>query len=71
MEESTTFAEALEAVDRLSDEDQEILIEIVRRRIAELGRKHLLAEAIEAQREFTEGDCRPTSVDDLMSDILL
>jgi hypothetical protein len=71
MEKSTTFAEVLETVDRLSDEDQEVLVEIVRRRIAELGRKRLIGEALEAQREFTQGDCLPISADDLMSEILL
>lgn len=70
MERSISFADALEAVDQLSDEDQEALVEIVRRRAAELGRKRVVAEAGEAQREFAEGRCRPTTPGDLMDEIL-
>ena len=70
MERSVPFAEILEAVDQLSAEDQEALIEIVRRRAAERGRKLLAAEASEAQSEFAEGRCRAASADELMSEIL-
>jgi hypothetical protein len=70
MERSVPFAEILEAVDQLSAEDQEALVEIVRRRAAERGRKLLAAEASEAQREFAEGRCRPASAGELMSEIL-
>ena len=66
----TTFADALEAVDRLSAEDQEALVEIVRRRAAERGRSRSAAEAREAQREFSEGQCRPATAADLMDEIL-
>ena len=65
-----SFADVLEAVDQLSDEDQAALVEIVRRRAAELGRKRVVAEALEAQCEYEEGGCRPTTPDELMNDIL-
>ena len=70
MERSLSFADVLEAVDRLSDEEQEALVEIVRRRTVALGRKRVAVEAGEAQREFAEGDCRPTTPDELMDEIL-
>lgn len=63
------FAEVLEAVDRLSEEDQETLIEIVRRRMAERGRKRVAAEIREAEREFAQGGCQSTTIDDLMNEI--
>lgn len=70
MERSVSFAEVLEAVDKLSGEDQEALVEIVRRRTAELGRKRVAAEASEAQHEFAEGHCRPATPGELMGEIL-
>ena len=70
MERSLAFAEVLEAVDQLSAEDQEALVEIVRKRAAERGRKRLAAEAREALRDFNEGRCQPTTPGDLMDQIL-
>jgi hypothetical protein len=70
MERSLSFADVLEAVDQLSAEDQEALVEIVRSRASERGRKRVNAEAREAHREFTEGRCRPTTADELMDEIL-
>ena len=64
------FAEVLEAVDQLSSEEQETLLEIVHRRIAERGRKRLAAEAKEARQEFADGLCRPVNADELMDEIL-
>jgi hypothetical protein len=70
VERSLPFAEVLEAVDLLSTEEQEALVEIVHRRMAERGRKRLAAEVHEAQREFAEGRCRPSSADELMHEVL-
>ncbi len=70
MERSIPFAEVLEAVDQLSSEDQQVLVEIVRRRASERNRKRLIAEVQEAQREFTEGRCQPMSPADLIDEIL-
>ena len=70
MECTLPFAEVLEAVDQLSSEEQETLVAIVQRRMAERGRKRLISDVQEAQREFAEGRCRPSSVDELMNEIL-
>ncbi len=69
MERLVSFADVLEAVEQLSIEDQEALVEIVRRRATEHGRKRMAAEALEAQREFAEGTCRPTTPGELMDQI--
>ena len=70
MNQTSLFADALEVVDRLSTEEQEALIAIVRRRVAEQGRNRVVAEAMEALREYEAGRCQTTSVDDLMNEIL-
>lgn len=54
----------------MTAEDQEALVEIVRRRSLDRGRKRLTSEAEEAQRELTEGRCRPTTPGELMDEIL-
>jgi hypothetical protein len=64
------FADLLEAVDRLSSDEQVELVEIVRRRVAERGRKRLAAETEEARREFAEGRCRPATPSELIGEIL-
>lgn len=69
MERSTSFADVLEAVNQLSIEEQEDLVEIVRRRASERGRKRVAAEAEEARRDFKEGRCRPISPDELMHEL--
>ncbi|MGQ9630026.1 MAG: hypothetical protein ACUVXI_06875 [bacterium] len=52
-------------IDKLSLEEQETLIDILRRRIAERGRKMLAAEIQEARKEFAEGRCRPATADEI------
>ncbi len=64
------FGEVLEAADQLSPDEQEELVAILRRRLAEQGRKRVAAEVRGARQEFAEGACRPAAVDDLMREIL-
>jgi hypothetical protein len=66
----STFGEVLEAVDRLSVEEQEDLAAIVRRRLVEQRRKQLAQDIQDGRREFASGKCRSTSVDELMGEIL-
>jgi hypothetical protein len=70
MEQTIPFGEVLEAIDRLSSEEQETLLDIVRRRLIERGRQQLAADIQEARTEFAAGQCQPTTVDDLMKEIL-
>ena len=70
MNQTMPFGEILEAIDNLSPDEQETLLNIVQRRIAALGRKRLVSEIQEARREFAEGQCKPTTVTDLMKEIL-
>lgn len=70
MHQPMPFGEVLEAVDQLSPEEQEALVEIVRRRAAERGRKRLAADIREADEEFAKGQCQPATVDELMDELL-
>jgi hypothetical protein len=68
--EPPSFAEVLDAVDPLSAEDQEALVDVVRRRMAERGRRRVASEIEESHREFEQGGCRPIAVDELMDETL-
>ena len=70
MTQAIPFGEVLEAADQLSPEDQQALIAILHRRLAQAGRQRLVAEVQEATREFAAGQCRPATVEDLMREIL-
>ena len=70
MQQAVSFGEILEAVDQLSSEEQETLIEIVCRRMAERGRRELVADIHEAQQEFAEARCRPATMDEIMNNVL-
>lgn len=65
-----SFAEVLEAADRLSLDEQETLIDILHRRMTDNRRKELAKEIQEAQREFQEGSCRPSTPEEIMKEIL-
>lgn len=70
MPQTVAFGEVLDAADQLSLDEQEALIEILHRRLAQAGRQRVVAEVREAQDEFVAGQCQPVTPDDLMRDIL-
>jgi ADP-dependent phosphofructokinase/glucokinase len=70
MESMLAFGEVLEVVDRLSLEEQERLIEVVRRRVIERRREELAKEIQDAQKEFQAGHCHPVTPDELVAEIL-
>jgi len=70
MSQPMPFGDVLEAIDQLSPEDQESLVDIVSRRIAERSRKQLVLDVRDANQEFAEGLCQPTTPEDLMNEIL-
>jgi hypothetical protein len=70
MNNTVIFGEVLEAVGRLSLDEQEALVFIVRCRLVEQGRKRSAQDIREAREEFAQGRCSPTTADDLMKEIL-
>jgi hypothetical protein len=63
------FGEVLEAADHLSQDEQEELIAILHRRLAQAARQRLAAEIHEARQEFSEGRCLPATPAELMREI--
>ncbi len=70
MDRSVLFSEVRETVDRLSDEAQQALVEFVRSRTAELGRKRVLTLANGARRELEKGWCKSASLSELIDEVL-
>jgi hypothetical protein len=69
MSQTLQFGEVLDAADHLSTDEKEELIAILRRRLAEHGRKRVVAEVQEARQDLAAGACRPASGDELMREI--
>lgn len=65
-----SFHIVVEAADRLTEEEQETLIEVLNRRLADRRRAELVTDIQEAQREFEGGALRPTTPDEIMKEIL-
>lgn len=64
-----TFDEVLDAIEHLPADEQADLLEVVRRRLAERGRRRVIEEVEEARSQFRRGDAEPRGLDDLMRDL--
>ena len=64
------FGEVLEAVDQLPLEDQEVLSELLKRRILEYRRDELARDIQDVQQEFRKGKCRTATSAEIMEEIL-
>jgi len=60
----------VDAADRLTLEEQETLVALLNRRLADRRRAELAADIREAQREFERGALRPITPDQIMKEIL-
>jgi hypothetical protein len=70
MERAISFDEVLDAVDKLSLDEQQTLLEIVAKRTTEAARKKLIVDILEARKEFSEGLCKPASYQQIMDEII-
>ncbi|BAU11203.1 hypothetical protein LEP3755_16960 [Leptolyngbya sp. NIES-3755] len=66
---TSEFQKALETVEALPLEAQEILIDIVEKRLSQQRRANLVQEVHEARQAYTEGQIRRGSVADLMAEL--
>lgn len=65
----TAFADVVDAADSLSVDEQETLVEILRRRIAKKNRDALARDTADARAEFQSGQARAVSVSDIMDEV--
>jgi len=64
------FADVLEAADHLSADEQQELIAVLRKRLAEAARKRLIAEVQAARQEYASGACSSATPQQIMDEIL-
>ena len=57
MEHALRFGDVVEAADRLTLDEQEELVEIVRKRMVAKRRGELLLDIEEAEHEYRQGSC--------------
>ena len=65
----TTFSDVVDAADDLTVDEQETLVEILRRRIAKRNREALVRDVAEARVEFRTGHASTSSVSDIMEEL--
>ena len=66
----TTFSDVVDAADDLSVDEQEALVELLRRRIAKRNRDALVRDIADARAEFQTGQARASSGSDIMDEVL-
>ena len=64
-----TFENALDAVSQLSIDQQEMLIDIIRKRNTELRRKQIIEECREGLAEYRSGVLKPMTAEEAIADL--
>ena len=70
MEQAIYFREDLEAVETLSIDEQETLVDIVNKCLTERARQRLAADIEESRLEFAQKRCKMVSMESLMDELL-
>ena len=65
-----SYGQVIDSIEALPDEQQESLMELVKRRLAERRREALIKSVQEARKEFKSGKLRPASPTDIMRKVL-
>lgn len=66
---TSAFQQAIESVESLSIEDQEILLDIIQKRLQQKRRTQLSQEIREIRQEFAEGKVQFGSVDQFLEQL--
>ena len=69
IQQAVSFQEALDIIESFPDYQQQDLIDIVRNRLIEKGRETIAENIKEAREEYSRGEVRKGSVDDIMKEI--
>ena len=64
-----SYAATLEALEALPLEEQESVLEIMKRRLAERRRAELIATVKLSRKELAAGKCKPASVASIMRQV--
>lgn len=69
MKTGISFNEILESIDQLSDEEQEMLTDIIRNRLRERRREEIAQNARETYEALKEGRAKTGTINDLKRDL--
>ena len=69
MTKTSAFQQVIESVESLSLEDQEILLDILQKRLHQKRRTNLTQEITEIRQEFTQGQVKFGSVDQFLKEL--
>lgn len=64
-----SFAQTLDVIESLPVDEQEDVLEVLKRRLAEHRRVELIATVKQSRKEFASGKCKPTSVASIMRQV--
>ena len=65
----SAFQQAIESVENLSLEDQEILLDLLQKRLNQAKRTKLSQEITEVRQEFAEGKIQYGSVEQFLAEV--
>jgi hypothetical protein len=65
----TSFAQTLDVIESLPVDEQEDVLEVLQRRLAEHRRAELVATVKLSRKEFAAGKCKPASVAAIMRQV--
>jgi len=68
-EKTSTFQKIIEAIEQLSLEDREILVDIIQNRLKQERREQLFQEIAEAEHDYVRGNVRSGSVSELLKEL--
>jgi hypothetical protein len=71
MSHQVAFADALDVVEKLDEEEQAELVAVVSRRLAERGRQRVATAVQQARREFAAGQCQPMTAVEIVREAKL
>ncbi len=65
----TSFAQTLDAIESLPVDEQEDVLDVLQRRLAERRRAELIATVKQSRKEFDAGKCKPATVAAIMRQV--
>jgi hypothetical protein len=71
MNQAASFADVLDAAEKLDVYAQAELVAVLSRRLAERGRERVASSVAEARQEFAAGQCQTTTAHGLIREALL
>jgi len=65
-----SYGQVLDSIEALPEEQQESLLDVVRKRLTERRRAELVKSVAEARKEFKSGKIRPATTSEIMRKVL-